>query len=75
LAKIDEQALLAAIDSFEEKRQREEQCEAWFYIGIKRLLNGDRAGAADAFRKSVATEEKTHNEFDFAKAELKELGK
>jgi hypothetical protein len=39
------------------------------------LLNGDKAGAAEAFRKAVATGEKTTNAYDFAEAELKDLGR
>ena len=47
---------------------------AGYYVSLKRLLNGDRAGVAEPFRKAVATGEKTTNEYDFAKAELKDLG-
>ena len=48
---------------------------AWYYVSLKRVLNGDRAGPAEAFRKAVATGEKTTNEYDFAEAELKDLGR
>lgn len=72
---MSEKDLLAAADSLEEKKGTEPQCEAWYYAGLKRLLNGDRAGAAEAFRKAVATDEKTTNEYDFAEAELKDLGR
>jgi hypothetical protein len=41
----------------------------------KRLLNGDRTTAADYLRKSLATEAKTSDEYQFAKAELHTLGK
>ena len=75
LGKIGEQDLLAAADSVEEKKRPEQQCEAWYYVSLKRLLNGDRAGAAEALRKAVATGEKTTNEYDFAEAELKDLGR
>ena len=75
LGKMSEQDLLAAADSVEEKKRPEQQCEAWYYVGLKRLLNGDKAGAAEAFRKAVATGEKTTNEYDFAEAELKDLGR
>jgi lipoprotein NlpI len=63
LGKMSEQELLAA-NSVEE--HPEQQCEAWYYVGLKHLLNGDRAGAAEAFRKAVATGDKTINEYDFA---------
>jgi len=75
LGKMSEKDLLAAADSGEEKKRPEQQCEAWYYAGLKRLLNGDKAGAAEAFRKTVATGEKTTNEHDFAEAELNDLGR
>jgi len=75
LGKMSEQDLLAAADSLEEKKGTKPQCEAWYYAGLKRLLNGDGAGAAEALRKAVATGEKTTNEYDFAEAELKDLGR
>ena len=70
LGKMSEQELLAANSI---KEQPEQQCEAWYYVGLKHLLNGDKAGAAEAFRKAVATGDKTTNEYDFAEAELKDL--
>jgi lipoprotein NlpI len=73
LGKMSEQDLLAAADSIQERP--DQQCEAWYYAGLKRLLNGDKAGAAEAFRKAIATGEKTTNEYDFAEAELKDLGR
>lgn len=72
---MSEQDFLAAADSVEEKKRPERQGEAWYYAGLRRLLNGDKAGAAEAFRKAVATGEKTTNENDFAEAELKDLGR
>jgi lipoprotein NlpI len=74
LGKMSEKDLLAAADSVEEEKRPEQQCEAWYYAGLKRLLNGDKAGATEAFRKAVATGEKTTNEYDFAEAQLKGLG-
>jgi lipoprotein NlpI len=75
LGKISEQDLLAAADSVDEKKRPEQRGEAWYYVGLKRLLNNDKAGAAEAFRKAVATGEKATNEYDFAEAELKDLGR
>jgi tetratricopeptide (TPR) repeat protein len=48
---------------------------AWFYAGMKRLLNNDRASAAEDFTKSVATGDKTADEYQLAAAELKALSK
>ena len=65
LGKMSEKDLLAAADSGEEKKRPEQQCEAWYYAGLKRLLNGDKAGAAEALRKTVATGEKDHQRVRF----------
>ena len=52
LGKMSEQDLLAAADSVEEKKRPEQQSEACYYVTLKRLLNGDRAGSAlKLFRK------------------------
>jgi len=75
LGKMSEQDLLDAADSVEEKKGPEPQCEVWYYAGLKRLLNGEKACAAEAFRKGVATGEKTTKEYDFAEAELKDHGR
>ena len=72
---MSEQDLLDAADSVEEKKGPEPQCEVWYYAGLKRLLNGEKACAAEAFRKGVATGEKTTKEYDLAEAELKDLGR
>lgn len=75
LGKVSEEDLLRAIEASAEDKQREERCSACYYIGVKHLLNEDKAGAADAFQKSIATEDNADYEYDFAKAELKRLGK
>jgi tetratricopeptide (TPR) repeat protein len=48
---------------------------AWFYAGMKRLLNNDTASAAEDFRKSLATGDRTADEYQLAAAELKALTK
>lgn len=75
LGKTNEQDFLSGINASDEEKQHDQQCDAWYYIGMKHLLNGDKTGAADAFQKSVATDVKDENEYDFANAELKRLGK
>jgi hypothetical protein len=50
LGLIQEDALLAAAGS-----SRQNQCEAHFFIGLARLADGDRDGAKEQFRQSVAT--------------------
>ncbi len=75
LGKVSEQELLAASGSSEEKKKNEQQSQAWYYVAVKHLMNGDKTGAADAFQKSIAANGRGRNEYDFAKAELKNLDK
>jgi len=42
---------------------------------MKRLLNNDTASAAEDFRKSLATGDRTADEYQLAAAELKALTK
>jgi lipoprotein NlpI len=74
LGKMNDTELLAAMKGSEDVTQDQQQCAAWYYIGAKRLLNGDKSGAAEAFHKSIATNATGRNEYDFSKAELKDLG-
>ena len=50
-----------------------EQSEFWYYTGMKRLLAGDKAGASDCFRKSLATQTRPYAVFFSARAELSSL--
>jgi hypothetical protein len=50
-----------------------EQSEFWYYTGMKRLLAGDKAGANDCFRKSLATKTRPCVVFFSAGAELSVL--
>lgn len=46
----------------------------WYYSGVKRLMAGDKTGAIDCFKKSVAVEpQQPQAEYDWAKWELKIL--
>jgi tetratricopeptide (TPR) repeat protein len=49
------------------------RCEAWCYVGYAHLTSGRKAEAADCFRKALATEQKTWDEYRLAKAELARL--
>ena len=57
------------------KAVREQQCEAFYYAGMNRILAGDPAAAAVFFEKCVATNLKDFNEYSWARAELKRLAK
>ncbi|HTV41791.1 MAG TPA: aspartyl protease family protein [Candidatus Sulfotelmatobacter sp.] len=55
------------------KKDEERYCEAYYYIGAKRLIARDKAGAAAEFRKCLATGVQNFNEYRFAQAELQML--
>ena len=74
LGKVSEADLFAAAKSPDAKKERGQLCEAWFYSGMKKLLAGDKAAAAEHFQKCLATEQKDFTEYRFAQAELKALG-
>jgi tetratricopeptide (TPR) repeat protein len=73
LGKVYEADFLAAAISVDAEKKRDQQCDAWFYAGMKRLLDGDRPAATDYFKRALATEAKTEEEYEFAAAELKTL--
>ena len=52
---LSESALLEAAGKVASSR-KQAQCEACFFIGEKKLLEGDKAGARDAFRRVLAAE-------------------
>jgi lipoprotein NlpI len=71
LGRISEKEFLAGIQS---NAGGSGTCRTLYYIGMKKLLDGDKAGAADSFRKCLATGEKPQVSYEYAQAELKELG-
>jgi lipoprotein NlpI len=74
LEKLRGNDFFAAAVSPNARKDRGQRCEAWFYVGMKRLLAGDKDAAAVCFRKSLATEAWDWTEYHFAQAELKALG-
>lgn len=56
-----------------EPTAEQRRCEADFYIGITRLIAGDRAGAEDWFERSLKTGVENYYEFKLARAELQRL--
>ena len=76
LGKATPKAVVAgAEDPFlDARRQREQLCEAHFYVGQYHLLNGRTAEAAAAFKKALATGAKDFVEHSAAKVELERLG-
>jgi len=71
--RLDEKALLTVAEQKNAVPALSLQCEAFYYIGMKRLFDGDKAGARDFFQKSVATGVRAYTEYQFAAAELARL--
>ena len=70
---LSEADVLKAAENPNPQTSREQHCEAWFYIGSKRLIAGDTATAADDFKKCLATGVVSFEEYGSAEAELKRL--
>lgn len=78
LGEIDEENLLTAAVSQDQKLEKEQLCEAYFYAAQIHLLNNDKAGAASLLRLCLATGIVDFYEFKGAKLQMllleKELG-
>jgi tetratricopeptide (TPR) repeat protein len=75
LDRVSDGDLFAAAKSPDKNKETGQLCEAWFYVGMKKLISGDKDSARSCFNKSVATEQKNYTEYQFARAELKALPK
>ncbi len=75
IGQISEEELFAAAKAVSPQKAAGQLCEAWYYAGEKKWLAGDHETAARYLRKCVETEQRDYVEYDFAKAELKALGK
>lgn len=74
LGRLPEAQFLAAAEaSSDPNTTRDQQCEAWFYVGTKKLLAEDKTAAAGYFRKCVAAGQYSFAEHRFAKAELEAI--
>jgi len=70
---ITEANFLKAAADANTKADREQHCEACFYAGSKRLIENDKTGAADFFKKCLGTGVTTFEEYHSAEAELRVL--
>jgi lipoprotein NlpI len=48
-------------------------CEAYYYIGMKHLLDGDKSGAVDFLQKCLDTGETRYLEYESAETEIQKL--
>ena len=73
LEQMSEDDYLASAASPDPTLDQDQHCEAWYYVGVKRRLAGDKSGAADAFRACIATGKVDFYEYALAQAELNQL--
>jgi Tfp pilus assembly protein PilF len=67
---ITEDAALEAAESDDEETDRSQKCEAYYYVGMRRLLDGDREEAGEYFEKCLATGATTFPEYRSTEREL-----
>jgi tetratricopeptide (TPR) repeat protein len=71
LGKTDAAAILAAASDPDAKKDREQHCEAYFYLGEYALMKGNAAEARRLFQQSIDTGETSFVEYAGAEMELK----
>jgi tetratricopeptide (TPR) repeat protein len=67
---VSEKDFWEAADTGNEKQTRNQRCEACFYVGTLRLIDGDKSAAADYFTKCLETGVNGLYEYQSAAAEL-----
>ena len=75
LGKLPEAEFLKAAESGDEGEIQNQKCEAFFYVGTLKLIEGMKDEAKQLFQKCVETGRTDLVEFDAAQAELKALDK
>ena len=73
LGKINEEDFVKAAADEDPKKANAQKCEAYFYAGTVRLLDGDKDIALVLFRQCIGTGVKRFSEYGSAKAEINAL--
>ena len=73
LGKITESALMHAAESGDPKTVSDQRCEAYYYAGMVRLLNKDRATSKTYFERCLETGARSFTEYRQARIELDRL--
>lgn len=68
--KISEDALWQASENEDERIQKEQKCEAYYYVGMLHLFKGNKKKAKSCFEKCIDTGLENFIEYDMAKTEL-----
>ena len=75
LGSVTEADFFAAAGSPNARKSQGQTCEAWYYAGMEKLLDGDQNAAAEYLQKCMATNKKDYVEYGLAQSEAKALGK
>jgi lipoprotein NlpI len=73
LGRITEEELLAVAEKSKYLKPGEQVCEASYYAGMVRLIDGDEPAAINHFRRVIDTEVRNYYEYYGAMAELRRL--
>ena len=76
VGKVDETTFIASAATFQVKTRTLDQkkAQAFYYIGLKHEIAGDKAGATKFFHQCLATGNPTQHEYVLAREILKSLG-
>lgn len=69
IGELPEDDFLKEAESRDAKTDLEQKCEAYFYVGAHRLIDGDKDKAKEYFQKCLETDLKIFNEYRSAAAE------
>ncbi len=81
--KIAEDELIKSSDNLDSQKDKEQKCEAFYYVGMAHLLKMEHARlstppslekAREYFEKCLATDVKNFREYELAKIELDRMG-
>jgi tetratricopeptide (TPR) repeat protein len=76
VGEASEKDVLEAVKEGVEVEEIERECEAYYFLGMRRLVDGEREKAREHFEKSIATNSKQESdEYYLSRVELKRLKK
>ena len=67
--------MIAATRDSDPRKQRENECVAYFFLGQERLVKGDGEKAAKYFQKTLDTGITDYRQYAAAEEELRRLGR
>jgi lipoprotein NlpI len=74
LGQIGENDLIKAAASSMPVKDQGQRCEAWYFIGMRKLEAGDKDAGIEALQKCIATQKIDYCEYILAQETLKSLG-